>query len=126
MQFRSISCNGKALRSALSISQNLCCAKSLREGASQSLAVVQNPEGILYNVWCYTKEAIISTKVDAEYKCLFNHKCFCGVPNRLFCIARVITSAFTDFKLLTIKYKKNVKRIKTKNKTSFKKTTRVY
>jgi len=42
------------------------------------------------NVWCYTKEAIISTKVDAEYKCLFNHKCFCGVQNRLFCIARVI------------------------------------
>ena len=25
------------------------------------------------------KEAIISTKVDAEYKCLFNHKCFCGI-----------------------------------------------
>ena len=69
---------------------------------------------------------IISTKVDAEYKCLFNHKCFCGVPNRLFCIARVIASAFTDFKLLTIKNKQDVKRIKTKNKTSFKKTTRVY
>ena len=34
-------------------------------------------------------------------------------------IYRVITSAFTDFKLLTIKYKQNVKRIKTKNKTSF-------
>ena len=79
-----------------------------------------------YNEWCYTKEAIISTKVDAEYKCLFNLKCFCGVQNRLFCIARVITSAFTDFKLLTIKYKKNVKRIKRKNKTSYKKTTRVY
>ncbi len=25
-------------------------------------------QGISYNVWCYTKEAIISTKVDAEYK----------------------------------------------------------
>jgi hypothetical protein len=44
------------------------------------------------NGWCYTKEAIITTKVDAEYKCLFNHKCFCGVPNRLFCIARVMCS----------------------------------
>ena len=41
------------------------------------------------NVWCYTKEAIISTKVDAEYECLLNHKCFCGATNRLFCIARV-------------------------------------
>ena len=23
---------------------------------------------LAHNVWCYTKEAIISTKVDAEYK----------------------------------------------------------
>lgn len=41
---------------------------------------------------CYTKEAIISTKADAEYKCSFNHKCFCVVPNRLFCIALVMFS----------------------------------
>ena len=34
------------------------------------------------NGWCYTKEAIISTKVYAEYKCLLNHKCFRGELNR--------------------------------------------
>lgn len=53
---------------------------------------------IAYNVWCYTKEAIISTKVDAEYKCLFNHKCFYGELNRLFCIARVSGSLLTKLK----------------------------
>jgi len=53
---------------------------------------------IAYNEWCYTKEAIISTKVDAEYKCLFNYKCFCGTLNRLFCIARVSGSLLTKLK----------------------------
>jgi len=32
---------------------------------------------------------------DAEYKCLFNHKWFCGTLKRLFCIARVIGRFFT-------------------------------
>jgi hypothetical protein len=31
------------------------------------------------------KVAIFTTNVDAENKCLINHKCVCGVRNRHFC-----------------------------------------
>jgi hypothetical protein len=38
------------------------------------------------------KVAIFTTNVDAENKCLINHKCVCGAMNRHFCQTRVIGS----------------------------------
>lgn len=84
------------------VSGSLPSDEEIREGADDWVFKINGTNwsnsdntAMTANVWCLAKEAIISTKLEAEYKCLLNHKCFCGELNRLFCIARVISRFFS-------------------------------
>jgi len=47
------------------------------------------------------KVAIFTTNVDAENRCLNNHKCVCGELNRHFCQTRVIGSCFSPSEVVS-------------------------